>query len=338
MVQWISPKDNRNIVIASKVKILRNINGIKFTCILRGEEFNSVVEPVLKQLEDVKILDKCYVLKLKDNEEESINYYKENFGLTKEFINKDYMVLIMNKNGEFNILLNEEEHIGIECTKSGLSLREAYSQVDKLDDLIEEKINYSFDAELGYLTSNIKNLGTTLRAKVLIHLPILSLKNNIREIKDDLKEDGISFKSIYNLGNKGIGDIYEVSNIKTLGMEEEDILDSLISIVNKLILKEKRERNKLLDNEYVELKDTIFRALGILKNAYLIDVSEALKYLSYVRLGIECGIIEGVDLEAINSAMVEIQPIIINKTLDKKINIQNLKIERAKIIRNALNT
>ena len=338
MVQWISPKDNRNIVIASKVKILRNINGIKFTCILRGEEFNSVVEPVLKQLEDVKILDKCYVLKLKDNEEELINYYKENFGLTKEFINKDYMVLIMNKNGEFNILLNEEEHIGIECTKSGLSLREAYSQVDKLDDLIEEKINYSFDAELGYLTSNIKNLGTTLRAKVLIHLPILSLKNNIREIKDDLKEDGISFKSIYNLGNKGIGDIYEVSNMKTLGMEEEDILDSLISIVNKLTLKEKRERNKLLDNEYVELKDTIFRALGILKNAYVIDVSEALKYLSYVRLGVECGIIEGVDLEAINSAMVEIQPIIINKTLDKKINIQNLKIERAKIIRNALNT
>lgn len=338
MVQWISPKDNRNIVIASKVKILRNINGIKFTCILRGEEFNSVVEPVLKQLEDVKILDKCYVLKLKDNEEELINYYKENFGLTKEFINKDYMVLIMNKNGEFNILLNEEEHIGIECTKSGLSLREAYSQVDKLDDLIEEKINYSFDAELGYLTSNIKNLGTTLRAKVLIHLPILGLKNNIREIKDDLKEEGISFKSIYNLGNKGVGDIYEVSNMKTLGMEEEDILDSLISIVNKLTLKEKRERNKLLDNEYVELKDTIFRALGILKNAYVIDVSEALKYLSYVRLGVECGIIEGVDMEAINSAMVEIQPIIINKTLDKKINIQNLKIERAKIIRNALNT
>lgn len=338
MVQWISPKDNRDIVIASKVKILRNINGIKFTCILKGEEFNSVVEPVLKQLEDVKILDKCYVLKLKDNEEELINYYKENFGLTKEFINKDYMVLIMNKNGEFNILLNEEEHIGIECTKSGLSLREAYSQVDKLDDLIEEKINYSFDADLGYLTSNIKNLGTTLRAKVLIHLPILGLKNNIREIENDLKEDGISFKSIYNLGNKGIGDIYEVSNMKTLGMAEEDILDSLISIVNKLILKEKRERNKLLDNEYVELKDTIFRALGILKNAYIIDVSEALKYLSYVRLGVECGIIEGVDLEAINSAMVEIQPIIINKTLDKKINIQNLKIERAKIIRNALNT
>lgn len=338
MVQWISPKDNRNIVIASKVKILRNINGIKFTCILKGEEFNSVVEPVLKQLEDVKILDKCYVLKLKDNEEELINYYKENFGLTKEFINKDYMVLIMNKNGEFNILLNEEEHIGIECTKSGLSLREAYSQVDKLDDLIEEKINYSFDAELGYLTSNIKNLGTTLRAKVLIHLPVLSLKNNIREIENDLKEDGISFKSIYNLGNKGIGDIYEVSNMKTLGMAEEDILDSLISIVNKLILKEKRERNKLLDNEYVGLKDTIFRALGILKNAYVIDVSEALKYLSYVRLGVECGIIEGVNLEAINSAMVEIQPIIINKTLDKKINIQNLKIERAKIIRNALNT
>ncbi|EGT3615928.1 protein arginine kinase [Clostridium perfringens] len=338
MIQWISPRDNKSIVIASKVKILRNIKGIKFTCLLKKEEFNSVVEPVLKQLENIKILDKCYVLRLKDDKEGLINYYKENFGLMKDFINKDYMVLIMNKNGEFNILLNEEEHIGIECTKSGLSLREAYSQVDKLDDLIGEKINYSFDSELGYLTSNIKKLGTTLKAKVFMHLPALSLKNSIREIKEDLKEEGFSFESIYNLGSKEIGNIYELSNMKTLGMSEEDILDSLIAIVNKLILKEKNERNKLLDNDYVELKDAIFRALGILKNAYIIDVSEALKHLSYVRLGVECGIIEGVSLEAINSVMVDIQPIIINKTLDKKINIQNLKIERAKIIRNALKT
>ncbi|EIW6615392.1 protein arginine kinase [Clostridium perfringens] len=337
MVQWISPLDN-SIVIASKVKILRNIKGIKFTKMLNEEEFNDLSRLVLGHLKEVDILDKCYVVKLKDGEEKIIDYYKENFGLIKYFENKDNVILVMNKNGEFNILLNEEEHIGIECTNSGLSLREVYSKVDKLDDLIEEKINYSFDSELGYLTSNIKNLGIALRAKVFIHLPLLSSKNLIRIIKNALKEEGITLKSIYNSGSKDVGNIYEVSNIKTLGMSEKDILDSLIAITNKLILREKNQRDNLSEDEYIELKDDILRALEILRNTYSIDRDEALKYLSYVRLGVELGIIEDLTLKSVNSAMIEIQPDMINSSSIKKRDIQSLKIERAKIIRNALNT
>lgn len=337
MVQWISPQDN-SIVIASKVKILRNIKGIKFTKLLNEDELNDLSRLVLGHLKDVNILDKCYVVKLKDDEEKIIDYYKENFGLIKDFENKDNLILLMNKNGEFNILLNEEEHIGIECTNSGLSLREAYSKVDKLDDLIEEKINYSFDSELGYLTSNIKNLGTALRAKVFIHLPLLSSKNLIRIIKNSLKEEGVTLKSIYNLGNKDVGHIYEVSNIQTLGMSEKDILDSLIAITNKLILREKNQRDNLSQDEYIELKDDILRALGILRNTYSMDSDEALKYLSYVRLGVELGIIEDLTLKSVNSAMIEIQPVIINNSSIKNRDIQSLKIERAKIIRNTLNT
>lgn len=337
MVQWISPQNN-SIVIASKVKILRNIKGIKFTKLLNKDEFNNLSSLVLEHLKDIDILNKCYVVRLKDHEEKMINYYKENFGLIKEFKNKDNVILVMNKNGEFKILLNEEEHIGIECTNSGLSLREVYSKVDKLDDLIEEKINYSFDSDLGYLTSNIKNLGTTLRAKVFIHLPLLSSKKLIRIIKNDLKEEGIDLKSIYNLGNKDIGHIYELSNMQTLGMSEKDILDSLISITNKLILREKNQRDNLSEDEYIELKDNILRALGILRNTYSIDNDEALKYLSYVRLGVELGVIEDVNLKSVNSAMIEIQPVIINNSSSKKTDTKSLKIERAKIIRNALNT
>ena len=329
MVQWISPLDN-SIVIASKVKILRNIKGIKFTKLLNEEEFNDLLSMVLGRLKEIDILDKCYVVKLKDGEEKIIDYYKENFGLIKYFENKDNLIFIMNKNGEFNILLNEEEHIGIECTNSGLSLREVYSKVDKLDDLIEEKIHYSFDSELGYLTSNIKNLGTALRTKVFIHLPLLSSNNLIRIIKNALKEEGITLKSIYNSGNKDVGNIYEVSNIK--------ILDYLISITNKLILREKNQRDNLSKDEYIELKDDILRALGVLRNTYSIDRDEALKYLSYVRLGVELGIIEDLTLKPVNSAMIEIQPDMINNSSIKKRDIQSLKIERAKIIRNALNT
>lgn len=121
-------------------------------------------------------------------------------------------------------------------------------------------------------------------------------------------------------------------------MSEKDILDSLISITNKLILREKNQRDNLSKDEYIELKDYILRALGVLRNTYSIDRDEALKYLSYVRLGVELGIIEDLTLKSVNSAMIEIQPDMINNSSIKKRDIQSLKIERAKIIRNALNT
>lgn len=337
MGSWINPYD-KSLVIASKVKILRNVKGINFTSILSKSEFEDISYLVLKELENIKILDDCYVIKLKDNKEKVIDYYRENFGKIEEFKNKEYMTFIKNKNEDFNILLNEEEHIGIECTNSGLSLRKSYSQVNKIDDLIESKIDYSFDADLGYLTSNIKNLGTTLRAKVLIHLPVLTLKNGIRKIKSDLKEEGISFKSVYSFANKDVGNIYEITNMRTAGISEEDILDSLISTTNKLILKEKIERDKISNDENIELKDNILRSLGILKNAYTIELGEALKYLSFIRLGIELGIIKDLDLEKVNFAMTEIQPVVVNSLLDKKRDVQTLKIERAKIIRNSLST
>lgn len=337
MVQWINPQSNTNMIIASKVMLFRNLKGIKFVQFLKKHEFKQVIDKVLYVLEKKKIKDNCYVLSLKDDNKYLLEYERDNFGISKDFINILNMVLVMSKSGEFNILLNEEEHIGIECTKSGLNLKEAYLNVDKIDDLLDEELDYSFDDQFGYLTSNIKKVGTGLFAKSIVHLPILSLNNGIRAIREKLLDEGISIKSIYKLGSKDVGNVYEIANIKTLGLTEEEIIESITSVTNKIILKEKQERENLLKNEYIEIKDKIFRALGTLKNAYMIDVSEALKLLSYVRLGVELEMIEGVNLNVINLAMVEIQPTIINKTLETKLNIKNLKIERAKIIRNALN-
>ncbi|MGG5463116.1 protein arginine kinase [Clostridium sp. B9] len=337
MIQWISPQSNNSVVIASKVILFRNLKGIKFAQFLNKGESKQVIDRVLNALKKKNILDKCYTSRL-DEEKYLLEYEKENFGIARDFINISNMALITSESGNFSILLNEEEHIGIESTKSGLNLKEAYTNVDKLDDLIDEELDYSFSEEFGYLTSNVKKAGTGLIAKSIIHLPILSLNNCIREIREKLLDEGISIKSTYRLGSKEVGNIYEITNLKTLGLTEIEILDSITSITNKIVLQEKNAREKLFKNGDLEIKDTIFRALGTLKNAYIIDINEALRLLSYVRLGVETGIIEGVNLEVINSAMVGIQPAIINKTLETKLNIQSLKIERAKIIRNALNT
>ncbi|WP_300346553.1 protein arginine kinase [Clostridium sp.] len=337
MVKWVNPQNNRDIIIASKVKIFRNIKGFKFASLLKEEECKEIINKVLRVLDESSISENIYRVNIKCDYE-LVDYEKESFGISKDFLSSDNTALIMSKNEEFNILLNEEEHIGIESTKSGLDLRGAFKVVNELDDLLDGKFEYSFDDEFGYLTSNIKNLGTALIGKVILHLPALNLSGSMRDIKENLSEFGINIRSMYRLGSRDIGNIYNISNVKTIGLSEEDILDSLLSIANKLVINEKRERDKLLDEGEVELKDTIYRALGTLKNAYIIDISEGLKLLSYVRLGIELGIINDISLKAVNEAMINIQPSIINKTLKTKLNIQNIKLERAKIIRNALNT
>ena len=337
MVQWINPQNNRDIIIASKVKIFRNIKGVKFTPLLKEEQCKKIISEVLEVLEESSISENIYRVDIK-SAQALIDYEKDSFGISKDFLSSDNVALIMSKNEEFNILLNEEEHIGIESTKSGLDLRGAFKVVNELDDLIEAKFEYSFDEEFGYLTSNVKNLGTALIGKVILHLPALNLSGSMRDIKENLSEFGMNIRSMYRLGSKDIGNIYSISNVKTIGLSEEDIIDSLISVANKLIINEKKARKKILDEGEVELKDAIYRALGTLKNAYVVDISEGLKLLSYVRLGIELGIINDIGLKAVNEAMINIQPSIINKTLENKLNIQNLKLERAKIIRNALNT
>lgn len=337
MVKWVNPQNNRDIIIASKVKIFRNIKGIKFASLLKEEECKEIINKVLKVLEESSISENIYRVNIKCDYE-LVDYEKESFGISKDFLSSDNTALIMSKNEEFNILLNEEEHIWIESTKSGLDLRGAFKVVNELDNLLDGKIEYSFDDEFGYLTSNIKNLGTSLIGKVTLHLPALNLSGSIKDIKEDLSEFGINIRSMYRLGSRDIGNIYNISNVKTIGLSENDIIDSLISVANKLVINEKRERDRLLDEGEVELKDAIYRALGILKNAYSIDIGEGLKLLSYVRFGIELGIINDIGLKEVNEAMINIQPSIINKTLKTKLNIQNIKLERAKIIRNALNT
>lgn len=337
MSNFIRPKNNNDIIIASKVGIFRNLKDIKFVSTLSDCECKEIIKNILNVLDNSEISEDIYRLNT-NSYEEVIDYEKYNFGLEKEFLSSDIIELIMSKNKEFNILLNEEEHIWIESTKSGLNLREAYRVVDELDDLLNKNFEYSFDDKFGYLTSNINKSGTALIGKVILHLPALNINCRIHDIKEELLKFQIKIESLYKTENKNIGNIYEVSNMQTRGLSEEDIIDSLLSISNKIVINEKRERDKLLDDGEVELKDTIYRALGTLRNAYIIDLSEGLKLLSYVRLGIELGIINDISLKAVNEAMINIQPSIINKTLKTKLNIQNIKLERAKIIRNALNT
>lgn len=328
MPNYISPL-NHSIIISSKIKIFRNIEGFNFVKALSEEEKEKLSNLVLCVLKEKNILKNFYIFNFKNGDVKEI-FYKEN-----KFFKKEKEVTF-EKNREFNLFLNEEEHIGIECTNSGLSLKKLHKKVNFLDDLIEEKVKYSFDFNFGYLTSNLKNIGAALKAEVFIHLPLLRKKNLISLIRDSLYEEGFALEEVYEPLKNGFSNIYTLYNINSF-RGEEDILESITAITNKLALREKNERNRLSDEEYKRLNQDISESLSFLKKSDFLKEEEALRALSYVRLGVEMGIIDCISLKDLNYANMKIHPKIIKYFYgDEKVEYLNKK--RAEIIKRALNT
>ena len=233
-------------------------------------------------------------------------------------------------------MINEEDHVRIQCITAGLNLEEVYKQSDKVDDMLEKNLDYAFDEKLGYLTACPTNLGTGLRASVMLHLPAISLNNEMNGLLNAVSQVGMTVRGLYGEGSKALGNIYQISNQVTLGRSEEEIISNLRVLVNQIINEERVARDKLMRGSKYELEDRMYRSLGILKSAILLSTNECLKLLSYVRLGVEMGIIKDVNKGLLNSILVEMQPANIQNKCNKALSSTERDINRAKFIREKL--
>ena len=218
----------------------------------------------------------------------------------------------------------------------GLQLDEAWDIADKIDDLIEEKINYAFDEEIGYITSCPTNLGTGVRASVMLHLPALSMIGYIKDILRAAGQIGLAVRGIYGEGSEFLGNLYQISNQVTLGVTEEEIIENLNSVTMQIIDKERMTRQNLLSIKKDELEDKVFRSYGILKNARIISANEAMKLISDVKLGVNLDLIKGLPIEKLNCMMEMIQPGFLQKYYDYALDTRNRDIKRAELIRKSL--
>jgi protein arginine kinase len=215
-------------------------------------------------------------------------------------------------------------------------LEEAFDLANKLDNLLEEKLDYAFDEKLGYLAACPTNIGTGLRASVMLHLPALALNSDMSRILNAVTQVGMTIRGLFGEGSKGEGDLYQISNQITLGLNEEEIINNLKAVVTQIIDKEHWSREQLIKNHRYELEDKIYRSLGILKSAVLLNSKECLNLISSVRMGVELGIIKDVKSDILNSLLVETQPatlqLISNAGLAEKARDYN----RAKLVRERL--
>lgn len=339
MENWIKAETSfEDIVISSRVRLARNLKNYFFPNKLdthKGREVVAIVEEAFyKSAYMEENFESIYMW---DNDDITNKSFLEKHLISdKLIINKDRAAFIKDSNETINIMINEEDHLRLQCIVGGLNLKEAYTEINKIDNLLEESLDFAYDKDLGYLTTCPTNVGTGLRASVMVHLPALTKSGAIDGMINMLSKMGLTIRGLFGEGSKGYGNIYQISNQVTLGPSEEEIIDNLLAVINNIISEEKSAREKYMKSYENETKDSIMRSLGILRYANVITSKEALNLLSYVRLGVEVGIIKDIDKKLLNSLMVDI----LSSTMQLKAGLtmseKERDIKRAEIIRNSL--
>ncbi len=232
-----------------------------------------------------------------------------------------------------SLMVNEEDHIRLQCMQNGFGLRDIFKKADMLDDLLSERLTFAFDKNLGYITACPTNLGTAMRASVMVHLPGFTLADKISHVAQVLAQMGMTIRGIYGEGSQAEGNIYQISNEVTLGLSEEDILTNLESTILSILDEEQVNQMKLLGQFTSEIEDKVYRSLGILMNARVMASKEALYHLSMVRLGIELELLKDIELNIIDNLIISTQPGMMQKAYGTALTEKERDVNRAKIIR-----
>ncbi len=244
--------------------------------------------------------------------------------------------VLLSKSEQLSIMVNEEDHIRIQLYFPGFQPKRALEDAFELDDWLEEKVDFAFDKHLGYLTSCPTNVGTGMRASVMVHLPALVITKRINQMIPAINQFGFVVRGIYGEGTEALGNIFQVSNQITLGKSEEDIIVDLENVLIQLIEQEREARNYLMHRSGIELENQIFRSYGILKYGRIIESQEAAGRISNVRLGIDLGIIDDVSQSVLSELMVLTQPGFLQHYAEKELSPRERDILRATLIRERL--
>lgn len=296
-------------------------------------ESNSVINEIYNAVSKHENYKLTYMKDLSDVKKNSLI---ENHIISPALANKrNEGAFLLSPDGKTSVMINEEDHMRIQTIEDGLSLKECWKLSNEVDDIIEESVDYAFDRELGYITACPTNIGTGMRASVMLHLPALSITNQIDKLLYGVSQLGVAVRGVYGEGTKSIGHLYQISNQGTLGASEETLIDKINQIVMQIIDKEKNTREHLMKNNYDDLEDDFYRAYGLLTNARKMTVDEAMKLLSLIKLGSEMGITPMVKGKNIYQLMIWIQPNNIS-TIDAELSPKDRDKKRAEIIRREL--
>ncbi|WP_036944056.1 protein arginine kinase [Pseudobacteroides cellulosolvens] len=329
-----------DIVMTSRVRMARNINEYPFPVRMDFDQsifiINRIKEIIFSN-ESTSPKDFLYFELQKLNNIEKLVLVEKHL-ISKELMdNRRLGAAIISKDEKISIMINEEDHLRIQAMFPGMQLDEALDLCNRTDDIISEKIEYAYDEKIGYLTSCPTNIGTGIRASVMLHLPAITMSGYLKGILEACGKIGVTVRGLYGENTEALGNMFQVSNQVTLGQTEEEVVYNIKNITKQITNQERALRDDLYKQNTFMFEDKVFRSLGILKNARVLTSEESHKLLSDVRLGIDMGIIKDIEIKTINELMAIIQPGSLQVLLPNSSGQLERDVGRAEIIRKKLN-
>lgn len=317
-----------DVVVSSRIRFARNIHGRKFT----GSADEEELKEILKTFKGNKVVSGLKFIQLNDLDELMRMSLVEKHIISRDVLRQKNAAMLLNADEDACVMLNEEDHIRIQTMTSGFDLDKAYKEAKKIDNQIAEKVEYAFSDLYGYLTMCPTNLGTGMRASVMLHLPALRMTGQIGKVIDVVNKINLNVRGVYGEGTDAIGDMYQVSNKVSLGLTDEEIINNVTNVVNKIIAQERNAR-EYLKNRAVEFEDKICRDFGTLSCARKLSYKESEQLISIVRLGVHMGLIKEIDAKKVNEISVVTKPATLQKFSKETLEGTALEMKRAEMIK-----
>lgn len=332
MLNWYlqSGKDS-DVVISTRVRLARNIEGFKFENKCTKEEKNRILEDIEKISSNIGYGLK--LLKLQNIDDITKQSLVEKNIISPEFAqNDEYGAILINKEENICIMINEEDHLRLQVFAEGNAIEQLADLSIEIDQKLESLLNYAYSEKYGYLTACPTNVGTGARISVMVHLPGLSETGNLNKVLHIVNNFGMNVRGVYGEGSSSKGNMFQISNNQTLGINEQEIVQNMKKITEKIIEQERTARQYLGKNE-LRLEDKVYRAYGVLSNARVLTSNECIDLLSDVKLGTDMGIIEELNDTKIRKLQLYTKPANLQKYYGTVMDVNERDSKRTEIIR-----
>jgi protein arginine kinase len=341
-VGWLDASgESPDIVISTRVRLARNLEGYAFSGRARDGERLRVLSQVRDAMNGIRALDQGVLVRVDELPPEDRLLLHERHLVSRELAGLDAQRPVrsgaaVHLTRGTSVMVNEEDHLRLQCLLSGFQVADAFSVVESLDADLGERVPYAYHEEFGFLTACPTNVGTGLRASVLIHLPGLVLTKEISKVLSGLQQLGLTYRGLYGEGSEVVGNFFQISNQTTLGRSEGELLDYLVRVVTHLIEREEEARKVLLRDAGYIIEDKLWRAYGTLRYARSLSFDEVMSYLSSVRLAVGLKLITGLSVYTLNKLLIFSQPAHLAHSEGRQLTESEANIARARFVRGVL--
>ncbi len=320
-----------DVVISTRIRLARNLQRVPFPDKMTAEQKREVIDAVKAAAEGCGLR----YLSMENMQRRDALSMAERHLISPEFAAcAPGSGLLLSDDEGVSIMINEEDHLRLQVLRAGLNLDGAHTQADALDSRLDVHLQFAFDKRLGYLTQCPTNLGTGMRASLMLHLPALEERSAIQQLANTVSKLGLTIRGIYGEGSKPEGAMYQLSNQVTLGISELTAIQNLKGIANQIIREERTAREQLCRNPHFE--DRVWRSLGLLRTARLLTHKEFMMLISNLRVGVAMGMVEGVSLDTISELINDVQPATMMSSAGKDLEPEQRDALRAQLVREKL--